>query len=68
VISAHYIRIRVTDRHELEVHLESAVSELQTVARLTGKHGILLTRHRAGEYSAALSSQVPYGLTKEVIQ
>ena len=61
------IDIRVTSRHALDEHLEAAVKELQDLAKLTGTHGILVTRHRPGNYTAALSEQVPFGMTREVI-
>jgi hypothetical protein len=61
------IDIRVTSRHALDEHLEAAVKELQDLAMLTGTHGILVTRHRPGNYTAALSEQVPFGMTHEVI-
>ena len=61
------IDIRVTSRHALDEHLEAAVKELQDLAMLTGTHGILVTRHRPGNYTAALSEQVPFGMTREVI-
>ncbi|WP_311764355.1 hypothetical protein [Arthrobacter ipis] len=43
------------------------MKELQDLAMLTGTHGILVTRHRPGNYTAALSEQVPFGMTREVI-
>ena len=61
------IDIRVTSRHALDEHLEAAEKELQDLAMLTGTHGILVTRHRPGNYTAALSEQVPFGMTREVI-
>jgi len=33
----------------------------------TGTQGILLTRHKAGHYTAALSDQVPFGMTRELV-
>ena len=62
------IDIRVTSRHALDEHLEAAVKDLQDLAMLTGTHGILVTRHRPGKYTAALSEQVPFGMTREVIR
>ena len=61
------IDIRVTSRHALDEHLEAAVKERQDLAMLTGTHGILVTRHRPGNYTAALSDRVPFGMTREVI-
>ena len=63
-----YIDIHVTSRHALDEHLEAAVKDLQELAMLTGAHGILVTRHRPGNYTAALSDQVPFGMTREVIR
>jgi hypothetical protein len=34
---------------------------------VTGTHGILLTRHKPGHYTAALSDQVPFGMTRELV-
>ncbi|MDP9695828.1 UNVERIFIED_ORG: hypothetical protein J2X79_003405 [Arthrobacter globiformis] len=61
------IDIRVTSRHALDEHLEAAVKDLQDLAMLTGTHGILVTRQGPGNYTAALSEQVPFGMTREVI-
>ncbi|MET3936440.1 hypothetical protein [Arthrobacter sp. OAP107] len=62
------IDICVTNRQALDEHLEAAVKDLQEVAMLTGTHGILVTRHRPGNYTASLSEQVPFGMTREVIR
>jgi len=62
------IDICVTNRQALDEHLEAAVKDLQELAMLTGTHGILVTRHRPGNYTAALSDQVPFGMTREVIR
>jgi hypothetical protein len=63
----HRIDIKVTSRHLLDERLEAAVRDLQEVAMLSGTHGILLTRNEPGHYTAALSDQVPFGMTHEVI-
>ena len=61
------IDIHVTTRPELEQRLDEAVRRLQDAAMLTRKHGILLIRHRPGHYTAALSEEVPFGITREFI-
>jgi hypothetical protein len=43
------------------------VRGLQELAMATGTHGILLTRHKPGHYTAALSDQVPFGMTRELV-
>jgi hypothetical protein len=62
------IDIHVTSRKALDERLEAAVKHLQKAAMLTGRHGILVTRNRAGSYTAALSDQVPFGLTRELVR
>lgn len=62
------IDIHVTTRRALDERLDAAVKELQDLAILTGKHGILVVRNRPGHYTAELSDQVPFGLTREVIR
>jgi hypothetical protein len=62
------IDIHATSRQVLEERLEAAVNYLQEAATLTGACGILVTRHEAGSYTAALSEQVPFGVTRECIQ
>jgi hypothetical protein len=61
------INIRATSRNDLEEQLEKAVAELRAAAMATRSHGILVTRHQPGTYSAALSDRVPFGLTQELI-
>ena len=55
------IEIQVDNRHVLDERLNDAVRGLQQLAMTTGTHGILLTRHKPGHYTAALSDQVPFG-------
>jgi hypothetical protein len=62
------INIHATSRQALEERLEAAVNHLQETAKLTGTCGILVTRHKPGSYTAALSDQVPFGMTRERIQ
>ena len=61
------IEIQVESRRVLDEQLNDAVRDLQQVAMATGTHGILLTRHKPGHYTAALSEQVPFGMTRELV-
>jgi hypothetical protein len=62
------IEIQVDNRQLLDDRLNDAVQGLQRLAMLTGTHGILLTRHKPWHYTAALSDQVPFGMTREVVR
>ena len=66
-IANECIEIQVDSRRLLDDRLNDAVQGLQRVAMITGTHGILLTRHKPGHYTAALSDQVPFGMTRELI-
>lgn len=61
------IEIQVDSRRVLDERLDDAVRGLQQIAMATGTQGILITRHKPGHYTAALSDQVPYGMTRELI-
>lgn len=61
------IEIQVDSRKVLDDRLNDAVHGLQRIAMKTGTHGILLTRHKPGHYTAALSDQVPFGMTRELV-
>lgn len=61
------IEIQVDNRRILDDRLNDAVRGLQQIAMATGTHGILLTRHKPGHYTAALSDQVPFGTTRELL-
>ncbi|MGO4807644.1 hypothetical protein AB4089_21270 [Arthrobacter sp. 2MCAF15] len=61
------IEIQVDSRNVLDERLNDAVRGLQQIAMATGTHGILLTRHKPGHYTAALSEQVPFGMTRELV-
>lgn len=61
------IEIQVDNRRILDERLNDAVRGLQQIAMATGTHGILLTRHKPGHYTAALSDQVPFGTTRELL-
>ncbi len=62
------IEIQVDSRRLLDERLNDAVQGLQRLALQTGTHGILLTRHKPGHYTAALSDQVPFGMTQELVR
>ncbi|WP_437773645.1 hypothetical protein [Arthrobacter sp. KNU40] len=59
------IEIRVKSRHALDDRLEAAVQDLKEAAMRSRTCGILITRHQPGQYTAELSDQVPFGLTRE---
>ena len=61
------IEIQVDNRDVLDERLNDAVRGLQQLAMITGTHGILITRQRPGHYTAELSDQVPFGMTRELI-
>ncbi|WP_395400642.1 hypothetical protein ACHMXB_18130 [Arthrobacter sp. UC242_113] len=61
------IDIHVEDRRILDERLDAAVKDLQEAAMLTGTHGIIVTRNKPGSYTATLSEQVPFGMTREII-
>jgi hypothetical protein len=61
------IDIEVASRYLLDEELDAAVQRLQEAALLTGTHGILVTRVAPGRYTAALSDQVPFGMTRELL-
>jgi hypothetical protein len=66
-IASECIEIRVDSRRLLDERLNEAVLGLQRLAMRTGTQGILLTRHKPGHYTAALSDQVPFGMTRELV-
>ena len=66
-ITTESIEIQVDSRNVLDERLNDAVRGLQQIAMATGTHGILLTRHKPGHYTAALSEQVPFGMTRELV-
>ncbi|MDN4645995.1 hypothetical protein QCD75_18655 [Arthrobacter sp. PsM3] len=61
------IDIHVSSHSVLDERLEVAVSQLQGVAMLSKSHGILVTRHGPGHYTASLSDRVPFGMTRELL-
>ncbi|MBE4718015.1 hypothetical protein [Pseudarthrobacter sp. AB1] len=62
------IDIHVTSRRLLDERLEAAVRHLQEIAVLAGTHGILITRNGPGHFTAELSEQVPFGMTRELMR
>jgi hypothetical protein len=62
--TAESLEVRVDCASQIEERLNAAVQDLQTVAARTG-HGILVTRLSPGQYTIALSAQVPFGQTRE---
>jgi len=61
-----YINIQVKDRSVLDDSLNAAVKDLQHIAMVSGTQGIIVTRNGPGDYTAALTDKVPYGITREV--
>lgn len=60
------IDIHVNSLHVLDDQLEAAVQNLQKAALRDKTRGILITRHQPGHYTAELSQQVPFGMTREL--
>lgn len=60
------IDIYVNNRNDLDDRLAAAVRDLQETALCAGTRGILITRHQPGHYTAELSDQVPFGMTREL--
>ena len=61
------IEIKIVHRHVLDERLERAEKTLQEGALLTGQ-GILITRNAPGHYTAELTDEVPFGITREFIR
>jgi hypothetical protein len=61
------IDIKIAHRHVLDERLECAEKILREAALLTGQ-GILITRNAPGHYTAELSDEVPFGITRESIR
>ncbi|MGO4145725.1 hypothetical protein AB4Y77_11615 [Paenarthrobacter sp. YAF11_1] len=64
--STQTIEIIVHSRSALDKRLDDAVKALQEQALLGRTSGILLTRHSHQRYTAELSENVPFGLTREL--
>jgi hypothetical protein len=61
------IDIKIAHRRVLDERLERAEKTLREAALLTGQ-GILITRNAPGHYTAELSDEVPFGITREFIR
>ncbi|MET1156706.1 hypothetical protein [Arthrobacter sp.] len=66
IIDPHTVHITATRADSLQQHLDEAVIKLVSAAAHP-RAGILLTRHSATRYTAALDTDVPYGQTVERI-
>jgi len=64
---AERIDIHVMNRPALDDQLAAAVGDLQEAAMQARTRGILITRHQPGHYTAELSDQVPFGMTRELM-
>lgn len=62
------IDIYVNTRNDLDPRLAAAVRDLQETALYARTRGILITRHQPGHYTAELSDQVPFGMTRELFR
>ena len=49
----------------IQTDLNTAVDIVKIQAIQEGRHGILVTRHGPGNYTVAISPEVPYGRTLE---
>jgi hypothetical protein len=59
------IEVTATDRASVDRLLDEAVTAARTLAMREGRQGILVIRHDYGSFTVALSSAVPFGLTRE---
>lgn len=64
ITEPHIIHITATRADSLQQHLDEAITKLIESA-VQARTGILLTRHSATRYTAALDTNVPYGQTFE---
>lgn len=62
----HAIRIVVTNNHAAEAELNDAVNRIRERAMKERRRGILVTHESPGQFTVALSDDVPFGLTKEM--
>lgn len=49
----------------LQEDLNSAVEKARQAAIRGGKHGVLVTQHDYWSYTVSISSEVPFGITRE---
>lgn len=59
------LTIKVTNRNDMELELDKAVSALREQAVIEHRCGILVTRQGVDQFTVALSESVPFGLTVE---
>jgi hypothetical protein len=59
------IKVNADSPGEIQLRLDAAVETARKNALGLGKHGILVTQHDFGNFSVALSPEVPFGLTLE---
>lgn len=64
-MTAPRIVISAVTQSEADEKLNAAALELQHLAKDNPVRGILVTRLAPGRYAVELSSEVPYGLTRE---
>jgi len=66
--SIHKVTVKAstgTGWDALQKQLDTAHEEVRSLATLSGRNGVLITRHRHGAYTVAVSPEVPYGMTYE---
>jgi hypothetical protein len=59
------LTVTASNRHTMDLELDSAVAKVREQAALDGRQGILVTRHAPDFFTVALSDEVPYGVTVE---
>lgn len=64
-MTAPCITISAVTRSEANEELNASVRKLQHLAKDNPIRGILVTRLAPGRYAVELSTEVPYGLTRE---
>lgn len=60
--------IKVQDKATLNERLNAAVAAAHADPRTRAGMGVLVTRHKFGRFSVALSPSVPFGVTQELDQ
>lgn len=64
-VPKNYLEISVRERGLLEPALDQAVAEVRS-SQAGADRGVVVTRHSSADFTVALSSEVPYGMTMEV--
>lgn len=59
------IEVNVDNAAHLHERLNAAVETARQKATKHGKHGILVSQHGYGNFTVAISPEVPFGLTLE---